>query len=265
MRVLVLAARDPSNPHRAGGDITMWEVARHLAARGDQVEYVCASFPGAALEEELEGVRIRRLGGLFTAAPRAFLRYVRRGHPRPDVVVEEALGGLRIPYVASAYVGVPTVAFWYQTHRRIFAHQFGPRIASGLHRLARVLAGDRLSKDEALDVLRCPDEELLDLLAADAAVTRHLERESLARLCDPARYLGQAGALVDRVPAPRARRATMWAPASTSFRSQVSSSKGLKARSRKSRKRALRCSRIWLYWESERPYLESICESVVSR
>ncbi len=145
MRALLLAARDPSNPHRAGGDITMWEVARHLAARGDAVDYVCASFPGAAPEETREGVHIERLGGLFTAAPRAFLRYARGRRARPDVVVEEALGGLRIPYVASAYVGVPTVAFWYQTHRTIFEHQFGPRAAWGLDRVERMLA--RLHQD----------------------------------------------------------------------------------------------------------------------
>jgi len=47
MRALVLAARDIENPRRAGGDITMWEVARRLAARGDEVVMLCSSFPGA--------------------------------------------------------------------------------------------------------------------------------------------------------------------------------------------------------------------------
>ena len=37
----------------------------------------------------------------------------------------------------------------------------------------RVLAGERLTKDEAIGVLRCPDEELLDLLAAAYRVRRH--------------------------------------------------------------------------------------------
>jgi biotin synthase len=38
---------------------------------------------------------------------------------------------------------------------------------------ARVLAGEKLSADEALGVLDCPDEELLDLLAAVYRVRRH--------------------------------------------------------------------------------------------
>jgi 3-carboxy-cis,cis-muconate cycloisomerase len=40
---------------------------------------------------------------------------------------------------------------------------------------------------------------LLDLLAEDAEISRHLDRAALAKLCDPANYLGQAGEMVDRV------------------------------------------------------------------
>jgi 3-carboxy-cis,cis-muconate cycloisomerase len=41
--------------------------------------------------------------------------------------------------------------------------------------------------------------KLLDALAADADVTTHLDRATLEKLTDPAAYLGDAGALVDRV------------------------------------------------------------------
>lgn len=40
---------------------------------------------------------------------------------------------------------------------------------------------------------------LLDLLCENAEIARHLDRASLARLCDPACYLGQSGLMVDRV------------------------------------------------------------------
>lgn len=40
---------------------------------------------------------------------------------------------------------------------------------------------------------------LLDLLAAHPDISRHLDRPALAALCDPARYLGQSGHMVDRV------------------------------------------------------------------
>ena len=40
---------------------------------------------------------------------------------------------------------------------------------------------------------------LSDLLAEDREIATHIDREGLARLCDPANYLGEAGAMVDRV------------------------------------------------------------------
>jgi 3-carboxy-cis,cis-muconate cycloisomerase len=40
---------------------------------------------------------------------------------------------------------------------------------------------------------------LVDLLSEHAEIRRHASREDLERWCDPARYLGQAGAMVDRV------------------------------------------------------------------
>src|ERR687885_229921 len=40
---------------------------------------------------------------------------------------------------------------------------------------------------------------LLDLLAETPEIARHLKREQLAALCDPANYLGQSGVMVDRV------------------------------------------------------------------
>jgi 3-carboxy-cis,cis-muconate cycloisomerase len=40
---------------------------------------------------------------------------------------------------------------------------------------------------------------LLDLLCENAEISRHLDRAALARLCDPANYLGQSGLMVDRV------------------------------------------------------------------
>ncbi len=47
------------------------------------------------------------------------------------------------------------------------------------------------------------DRPLLDLLAENPEITRHLDRAALARLCDPVNYLGQAGVMVDRVLARR--------------------------------------------------------------
>jgi 3-carboxy-cis,cis-muconate cycloisomerase len=40
---------------------------------------------------------------------------------------------------------------------------------------------------------------LLDLLCENAQIMKHVDRAALARMCDPANYLGQSGLMVDRV------------------------------------------------------------------
>ena len=44
---------------------------------------------------------------------------------------------------------------------------------------------------------------LLDLLAENPEIARHVDRAQLARMCDPVNYLGQAGVMVDRALAMR--------------------------------------------------------------
>ena len=58
--------------------------------------------------------------------------------------------------------------------------------------------------DICRDAIRT-NRPLLDLLAEHPEISRHLDRAALARLCDPANYLGQAGLMVDRVLAERER------------------------------------------------------------
>ena len=63
--------------------------------------------------------------------------------------------------------------------------------------LGREAAHD-LVYDLCRDALR-QRRPLLDLLAEHPDIRRHLDRPSLAALCDPANYLGQSGTMVDRV------------------------------------------------------------------
>ncbi|HZQ59892.1 MAG TPA: 3-carboxy-cis,cis-muconate cycloisomerase [Casimicrobiaceae bacterium] len=62
--------------------------------------------------------------------------------------------------------------------------------------------GREYAHDLVYDLCRVALREqrpLLDVLAENAEITRHLNRAELAKLCDPANYLGQSGVMVDRV------------------------------------------------------------------
>src|ERR1700761_5808 len=68
--------------------------------------------------------------------------------------------------------------------------------------------GRQYAHDLVYDICRkviATGRPLLDLLAEDKEITKHLDRAALAKLCDPANYLGEAGEMVDRVLALRGK------------------------------------------------------------
>jgi len=68
--------------------------------------------------------------------------------------------------------------------------------------------GRQYAHDLVYDICRkviATGRPLVDLLAENKEVTKHLDRAALVKLCDPANYLGEAGAMVDRVLAMRSK------------------------------------------------------------
>ena len=66
--------------------------------------------------------------------------------------------------------------------------------------------GRQYAHDLVYDICRkvvATGRPLVDLLGESAEITKYLDRAALAKLCDPANYLGEAGAMVDRVLAMR--------------------------------------------------------------
>jgi len=66
--------------------------------------------------------------------------------------------------------------------------------------------GRQYAHDLVYDICRkvvTTGRPLVDLLAENSEITKHLDRAALQKLCDPANYLGEAGAMVDRVLAMR--------------------------------------------------------------
>jgi 3-carboxy-cis,cis-muconate cycloisomerase len=62
--------------------------------------------------------------------------------------------------------------------------------------------GRQYAHDLVYDVCRqvvASGRPLLELLAENESITKYLDRAALAKLCDPVNYLGEAGAMVDRV------------------------------------------------------------------
>lgn len=124
MRILFLAYRDFTNPSAVGGDIYLWELARGLRRLGNHVTFVCSQFQGSKPVEFVDGVQIIRIKGLLSLPLRIFSCYFKYLRSKYDVIVEEAIGGQRPPFLAGIYVKEPLVAVWHQKHDKIFREQY---------------------------------------------------------------------------------------------------------------------------------------------
>ncbi len=140
MRLLFLAARDISNPHAAGGDITMYQVATRLAREGHEVRFICSQYKGAPAVEERDGIEIHRMGSLFATSPKFLFSAWKPLSRWTDVILEEAFGGLRIPYVSALYARRPRICFWYQRNTLLFTTQFGPVFGHAFSLAERMVA-----------------------------------------------------------------------------------------------------------------------------
>lgn len=106
LRFLMLNWRDPRNPLAGGAERVSLAFLKGLVARGHQVDWFTYAFPGGAPEEELDGVRIVRAGGVFSAvlAARRWCRH----QPRFDLVIDQHHG---IPWYAPWWCGTNSLAY----------------------------------------------------------------------------------------------------------------------------------------------------------
>src|SRR5437016_9505324 len=126
MKMLFFAFRDPLNPFSGGGDIYISEIAKGCVKRGHQVTFVSSSYDGSMNEENFDGIRIIRCGKGFSLVICVFLLNFRRLRGKFDVVIEEIIGGPRIPFFSRLYVRKSIVGILQQRHNEIFRYQLPP-------------------------------------------------------------------------------------------------------------------------------------------
>ena len=90
MRILLVNWNDRENPHAGGAETHLHEIFGRLAGQGHAIDLVTSGWSGAAQEGELDGMRVRRVGGrhTFALAARPAVRRLLAAS-RYDVVVED--------------------------------------------------------------------------------------------------------------------------------------------------------------------------------
>ncbi|MCC7377697.1 MAG: glycosyltransferase family 4 protein [Verrucomicrobiales bacterium] len=139
MRFLMLNWRDPRNPLTGGAERVTLAFMRGLLERGHEVDWFTYAFPGGAAEENLDGIRIHRAGGVLTSALAA-RRWARR-QARFDLVIDQHHG---IPWFAPWWCRTRCLAYIHEVLGPIWGSfyrwpvsQFGPMQERWTHYLYR--------------------------------------------------------------------------------------------------------------------------------
>jgi glycosyltransferase involved in cell wall biosynthesis len=136
----VLASRDSQNPRAAGGERLLQQLAEAIATCGDEVTFWTSQAPGRPTSERYRGVEILRLAPPGLLAPAVWAGLALGRAARFDLIIEEALGGERVPFFAKVWTPSRSVGMWYQDFRPLFAAQLGSgRAARWAGRLQELL------------------------------------------------------------------------------------------------------------------------------
>lgn len=125
LRILMLNWRDMDHPEAGGAEKYLVTVAEGLAARGHEVIFRTAAYPGAVQEEVVRGVRYIRKGGRLGIYPRALAANLLRRYDA-DVVVDVQNG---MPYLSPLARHRPVVNLVHHVHKEQWPVVFGPRLS----------------------------------------------------------------------------------------------------------------------------------------
>jgi glycosyltransferase involved in cell wall biosynthesis len=105
MKILVFNWQDIKNPLAGGAEVHLHEVFDRIARMGHDVTLYCSTFPGAAHEENMKGLKVIREGGRYLFNFRVIWKYLtrfRRG--KYDLVIDDMN---KIPFFTPLYVKEP--------------------------------------------------------------------------------------------------------------------------------------------------------------
>jgi glycosyltransferase involved in cell wall biosynthesis len=105
MRILIFNWQDRTNPLAGGAEVHLHNIFSRIAGSGHEVTLFCSSYPGAAAEEFLDGIRVIRQGGRhffnYHVPPAYLMRFRRESY---DIVIDDVN---KIPFFTPLFVRKP--------------------------------------------------------------------------------------------------------------------------------------------------------------
>lgn len=102
MKILILNWRDITHPQSGGAECVIHEIGKRLA-KTNEVTLFCGKYPGCTLEDEIDGIKIKRMGNQFTLYLRAVTAYKKNYF---DLVIDDING---VPFFSPLYADAKVV------------------------------------------------------------------------------------------------------------------------------------------------------------
>lgn len=118
MNILVLSWRGPNHPSAGGAEQVTFQYAKGWVKEGHNVTLFTSYYPGARIDEMVDGVKIVRHGSqVFGVHLKAFMWYVFGKHEKYDLVIDQFHG---IPFFTPLYVREKKLGFIHEVTKEIW-------------------------------------------------------------------------------------------------------------------------------------------------
>jgi len=119
MRILVFCNKDIKNPKAGGGTWELFRILKRLISWGHDVTLLCGNFKGGSREDEIDGVKICRVGNVASVFFLAPLKYITSKDLRScDLIIDVALMG--VPFFTPLYTKKPIIMICWHLPRETF-------------------------------------------------------------------------------------------------------------------------------------------------
>ncbi len=126
LKILLFNWRCPKHPQAGGAEKATYEIARRWVRWGHQVQLISGGFLGGQMYDNMDGIRVTRLGGKYSVYPQSILHYFAKLRGKYDVVIDEIN---TIPFLTPLYVREPHVAFIHQLAANVLHEELPSRQA----------------------------------------------------------------------------------------------------------------------------------------
>ncbi|ABL88651.1 glycosyl transferase, group 1 [Pyrobaculum islandicum DSM 4184] len=136
MRILWINHRDPRHPQAGGAETYIHEISKRLVKMSHEVTLISEEIDGLPKKEELDGIKILRMGDKATIHIKAPL-YVKKYGSKYDLIIDSVAHA--VPWYSPLVTKTPVIALVYHIHQDVVDMELTKPLAYVVKQLEKTL------------------------------------------------------------------------------------------------------------------------------